>query len=348
MRAIGARVHLPVSHPAFLEAFDAALPDPGPKDLRIRVMAVAVNPVDTKIRVSLGNAMADPPRILGWDAAGIVDAVGPEVVGFALGDEVFHAGDLTRPGCNAEFHLVDHRMAAKKPASWSWAECAALPLASITAWELMFDRMGIDPDSRDAGREMLVINGAGGVGSALIPLARRAGLRVVATASRPETRAWCLALGAHDVIDHRTALQPQVEALGIREFPFIANLSDTSAYWDTTTALIAPFGVLGLIVEPHGPLPIGDPLKAKCVRIAWEFMGARSRFGMADLNRQGWILQKIAQDCDAGMFPKIVTRVFDGLTVDHLRTAHDAMERGTAHGKWVLEMAGASIDPPVS
>lgn len=337
MRAIGARTHLPVSHPAFLEEFETPLPEPGPKDLRVRVMAVAVNPVDTKIRASLADAVADPPRILGWDAAGIVDAVGAEVAGFRPGDKVFHAGDLTRPGCNAAFHLVDFRMAARKPVSWSWVESAALPLVTITAWELMFDRMGIDPGGGDAGKDMLVINGAGGVGSALIPLARRAGLRVVATASRSETRAWCTALGAHDVINHRDPLEPQAAALGIRSFPFIANLADTGTYWESTTALIAPFGALGLIVEPRGPLPVGDLLKAKCARIAWEFMGARSRFGMADLHEQGAILETIAELCDNGQFPKLHTRMFHGLRVDHLRDAHDAMERGTAHGKWVID-----------
>lgn len=336
MNAIGASLYHPVSHPDCLVAFEAPLPVPGPLDLLVRIRAVAVNPVDTKVRASLGSVALDPPRILGWDAAGTVEVVGAEVRGFAVGDEVFHAGDLTRPGCNAQWQAVDSRLVARKPATWSFIEAAALPLVCLTAWELLFERMGIDPSGKDAGKGLLVINGAGGVGSALIPLARRAGLRVVATASRPETRAWCLGLGAEAVINHREPLRPQAEALGHAEFPFIVNLHNTEAYWDATADLVAPLGTLGLIVEPRTPLPLGDPLKAKCVRIAWEFMPARSRFRTPDMQVQGAILANIAALCDAGEFPRIHTRVFDGLTPDHLREAHAALESGTAHGKWVL------------
>lgn len=339
MKAIGARGFLPVSDPDCLVEFECPAPIPGSKDLLIRVMAVAVNPVDTKIRASLGGGPIDPPRILGWDAAGIVEAAGDEVHGFSPGDEVFYAGDLTRAGCHADLHVVDHRLVAHKPGSWSFAESCAVPLVGLTAWELLFERMGIDPAGRDAGKELLVINGAGGVGSALIPLARRAGLRVVATASRPETRDWCLTLGAHEVIDHRKPLRPQVETLGISAFPFIANLYNTEAYWDMTADLIAPLGALGLIVEPREKLHVGDPLKAKCVRIAWEFMAARAKFQTPDMHVQGEILSTLAALCESGAFPKIHTRVFDSMTPETLREAHAAMERGVAHGKWVLQHA---------
>lgn len=336
MKAIGARSFLPVSDPGCLVEFEAATPTLGPMDLRVRVHSVAVNPVDTKIRASLGTTLLETPRILGWDAAGVVEAVGPGVSGFSPGDEVFYAGDLTRPGCNAECQAVDHRIVAHKPKTWTFAESCAVPLVGLTAWELLFERMGVDPDGRDAGKALLILNGAGGVGSALIPLARRAGLRVVATASREETRNWCLALGAHEVIDHRQALRPQAEALGISAFPFIANLYNTELYWEATADLIAPLGALGLIVEPREKLHVGDPLKAKCVRIAWEFMAARAKFQTPDLHVQGEILAKLAAWCDAGVFPKIHTRVFDRLGTDTLREAHAAMETGTAHGKWVL------------
>jgi NADPH2:quinone reductase len=305
-------------------------------DLLVRVRAIAVNPVDTKIRASLGAGPHEPPRILGWDAAGTVEAVGADVRGFAPGDEVFYAGDLTRPGCNAEFQAVDFRLVAHKPKTWSFIEAAAVPLCALTAWELLFERMGVDPTGKDAGKTLLVINGAGGVGSALIPIARGAGLTVVATASRPETIAWCLSLGAHHVINHREPLRPQAEALGIDSFPYITNLFNTEAYWETTADLIAPFGALGLIVEPREKLHIGDPLKAKCVRIVWEFMAARARFKSPDMHLQGGYLADIARRCDEGGFPKIHTRVFDGLTVENLRQAHAAMEQGTAHGKWVI------------
>jgi len=338
MKAIAARQFLPVTDPGCLVEIEADMPVPGPLDLLVRVHAVAVNPVDTKIRASLGTTPLDPPRILGWDAAGTVEATGTEVTGFAKGDEVFYAGDLTRPGCNAEFQAVDSRLVALKPKSWSFEEAAAIPLVGLTAWELLFERMGVDPDGKDRGKSLLVINGAGGVGSALIPLARMAGLTVVATASRTETRSWCDMLGAHHVINHREPLRPQAEALGITAFPYIANLFNTELYWETTADLIAPMGALGLIVEPREKLHLGDPLKAKSVRIAWEFMAARAMFQTPDMHRQGEVLAEIAALCDTGAFPKIHTRVFDSLTPANLCEAHTAMETGTAHGKWVLQV----------
>lgn len=312
--------------------FEAERPVPGPRDLLVRVMAIAVNPVDTKVRKSLGDG-SDTPRILGWDAAGVVEAVGDDVRDFRPGDEVFYAGDITRPGCNAEFQTVDSRIVAHKPTSWSFADAAAVPLVALTAWELLAERMGAQQAS---GAKLLVINGAGGVGSAMIPLARHFGLTVVATASRPETKAWCESHGAHHVIDHHQPLRPQAEALGISSFEFIANLHNTEMYWDQTADLVAPLGALGFIVEPGEKLHIGDPLKAKCVRIAWEFMFARSKFQTPDMHRQGEILRDVARLCDDGSFPKLATRTFDKITAENLREAHAAMESGTAHGKWVL------------
>jgi NADPH:quinone reductase len=338
MFAIGARRHLPVSDPDFLMAFEAEKPEPGPQDLLVRVRAVAVNPVDTKIRAALGEGPADPPRILGWDAAGVVEAVGADVNGFSAGDEVMYAGDVTRPGSNAGFQAVDARIVAKKPAAWSFADAAALPLVSLTAWELLFERMGVDPAGADAGKALLIINGAGGVGSAMIPLAKAAGLRVIATASREETSEWCRSLGADEILNHREPLRPQAGALGITEFPLIANLFSTDAYWQTTADLIAPLGALGLIVEPKEKVHVGDPLKMKCARIAWEFMFARTKFQTPDMHRQGEILAEIARRCDAGEFPKIATRNLGPLSVETLREAHAAMETGRAYGKWTLTL----------
>lgn len=335
MKAIGASKSLPVTDPDFLTEFEAPMPEPGPLDLLVRIKAVAVNPVDTKIRASLGEGPHDPPRILGWDAAGVVESVGSDVRDFKPGDEVFYAGDLTRPGCNAEFQAVDSRLVAKKPESWSFEEAAAVPLVGLTAWELLVERMGVEGSGNKA---LLIINGAGGVGSAMIPIARILGLTVIATASRSETRDWCLSLGAHHVINHREPLRPQCEALGFSSFPYIANLFNTEAYWETTADLIAPLGALGLIVEPKEKLHLGDPLKAKCVRIAWEFMAARAKFQTPDMHVQGEALATLAGLCDDGAFPKIHTRVFDGLTVENLREAHAAMETGTAHGKWVITL----------
>jgi NADPH:quinone reductase len=336
MKAIGASQFLAVSDPRCLIEFEIEKPLPSPKDLVVKIQAVAVNPVDTKIRALLGAGPHDPPRILGWDAAGIVESIGAEVSGFSPGDEVFYAGDLSRAGCNADFQAVDARLVAKKPKSWSFVDAAAVPLAGITAWELLFERMHIDLRGAHQGKTLLVINGAGGVGSAAIPLAKSAGLKVVATASRPETIEWCTSLGADHVINHHEPLRPQIEALGLKHVDYIANFHNTEAYWETMSDLIAPLGSLGLIVEPREKLHIGDPLKAKCACIAWEFMGSRSRFQTPDMHRQGEILAEIANRCDSGNFPKITTRVFDSLTLENLRKAHAALESGKVHGKWVL------------
>ena len=302
----------------------------------VRVLAVGVNPVDTKVRKLLGETRQDPPRVLGFDAAGIVAEVGDEVAGFSVGDEVYYAGDVTRAGSNAEFQAMDARLVAKKPVAWTFEEAAAVPLVALTAWELLFERMGVDLEGADEGKALLVINGAGGVGSALIPLARAAGLRVVATASRPETVAWCKRLGADEVINHREPLRPQAETLGISEFPYIANLYNTEDYWEVTADLLAPLGTLGLIVETVKPVHIGNPFRLKSPRVVWEYMMTRSRFKTADMHRQGEILAEISRRCDAGDFPKITTRVFGKISAANLIEAHAAMENGSAHGKWVL------------
>lgn len=337
MKAIGASQFLPTEDPSSLVSFETAEPVPGPRDLLVKVAAVAVNPVDTKIRKSLGSEVLPTPRILGWDAAGTVVAVGAEVTGFRPEDEVFYAGSVLRPGSNAELECVDERIVAHKPSTLGFAESASWPLVSVTAWELIFERMGIDSHGGDAGKAMLVINGAGGVGSVLIQLAKHAGLEVIATASRPETVEWCKSLGADHVINHREELAPQLSALGFKELPFIVNLHEPSAYWQQMGELLAPLGALGMIVEPLTPVNIGDPYKAKCARIVWEFMFARSKFETQDMERQGEILEEIACRIEAGQLKPIVTKTFEVISPENLREAHAAMESGKAHGKWVLE-----------
>jgi NADPH2:quinone reductase len=314
------------------------MPVPGPRDLLVQIEAVGVNPVDTKVRRALGGGPLAVPRILGWDAAGVVVATGAAVDGFQTGDRVFYAGDLTRPGSNAEFQCVDERLVAHLPATLGFVEAAAWPLVSITAWELLHERMGVDLHGGDAGKALLVINGAGGVGSVLIQLAKQAGLVVVATASREETAAWCREMGADHVIDHRQPLVPQMTELEFSEVPFIANLYLPDPYWAETAELLAPMGTLGLIVEPAGPLPLGDPYKAKCARIVWEFMAARAKFQTSDMARQGEILEEIACRIDAGHLKPVLTRTLRPLSPETLREAHAAMEAGKAHGKWVVEM----------
>ena len=356
MKAIGARQIFPTDHPECLVEFEAEMPVPRAMDLLVKVMAVSVNPVDTKVRKLLGETRQDPPRVLGFDAAGVVEAVGSGVTSFSAGDEVYYSGDVTRPGSNAEFQTVDARLVALKPKSWTFAEAAAVPLVALTAWELLLERMGVipfehDPDNppdfvndgsnavvwtNQFGKPLLIINGAGGVGSAMIAIARLFRLTVVATASRPETRAWCESLGAHHVVNHREPLRPQVEALGITSFPYIANLYDTEAYWEATADLLAPLGTLGLIVETLNPVHIGNPFRLKSPRVVWEYMMTRSRFQTPDMHRQGEILTEVSRRCDAGDFPKITTRVVGKISAENLIEAHAAMESGSAHGKWVL------------
>lgn len=337
MKAIGANKFLPVTDPKCLIEFEAPKPGCGANDILVEVAAVGVNPVDTKIRASLGNKTISPPRILGWDAAGTVVKVGSNVDAFALGDKVFYAGDVTRPGSNAQFQAVDVRIAARMPGNFNFAEAAAMPLVGITAWELLLERMIVTPTAEDLERTILIINGAGGVGSAMIALAKILGLKVVATASRKETIDWCTSIGADHVINHHKALAPQAKAIGIRDFAYIANLYDTDGYWDQMCELIAPLGSIGCVVEPKSKLAIGDPLKAKCVRICWEFMFARSKFQTPDMHRQGMILNDIAGYCEKGMLPKLHTRILRGLSPAKLIEAHAAMENSTAHGKWVID-----------
>lgn len=316
-----------------IHEFDTPDPIPAAGEILVRVRAVSLNPVDTKVRKLIGSEDLLEPRILGFDAAGVVEAVGASVENFSPGDEVFYSGDVTRPGSNAELHTVQASLVAKKPSSFTFAEAAALPLVSLTAWELLFERMGAPAST---GGSLLVINGAGGVGSALIPLAKSAGLTVIATASRPETSAWCKQLGADHVINHRAPLRPQAEALGFKEFPLIANLHDTEAYWQQTAELLAPLGTLGLIVETKNPVDIGNPFRLKSPRIVWEYMPTRSRFQTADMHRQGEILSEIAKRCDAGTFPKLNTTHLGPLSAENLHTAHRQLESATTIGKLTL------------
>ncbi len=317
-----------------IHEFDTPSPTPAADEILVRICAISLNPVDTKVRKLIGPDDLESPRILGFDAAGIVESVGASVANFLPGDEVFYSGDVTRPGSNAEFQVVQAALVAKKPASFTIAEAAALPLVALTAWELLFERMsdGIISPSLP----ILIINGAGGVGSALIPLAKSSGLTVIATASRPETADWCKGLGADHVIDHSKPLRPQTDVLRFPEFPLIANLHDTEAYWAQTADLLAPLGTLGLIVETKNPVDIGNPFRLKSPRIVWEYMPARSRFQTADMHRQGEILAEIAKRCDAGTFPKLNTNHLGQLTAKNLQEAHRQLESATTIGKLTL------------
>lgn len=338
MKAVGLTRYLPIDDPAALEDFE--LPDPAApqgQDVLVSVQAISVNPVDTKLRGPKPGAESSP-RVLGFDAAGIVLAVGPEVTAFTVGDEVYYAGDVTRPGCNAQRQLVDARLIGRKPATLDFAEAAALPLTTLTAWELLFQRMPFQLDGmRNVGRSLLVIGGAGGVGSIAIQLAKHAGFSVIATASREETRSWCRQMGADHVIDHRQPLAPQLQALGITQVEAALNLADTDHYWQALGELLAPQGHVGLVVEPKGELRIGDPYKAKCIGIHWEFMFARARFRTDDMIEQHRILTRAASLIDAGELRTTLSRRLGPINAQNLREAHRLLESGRTVGKVALE-----------
>jgi NADPH2:quinone reductase len=335
MKAVALTRYLPIDDPQALVDVELPAPTASGYDLLVRVEAVSVNPVDTKVRAPKPQVEAQP-RVLGYDAAGTVAAVGAEVSRFQVGDKVYYAGDITRAGSNSELHLVDERIVGRAPRSLDPAQAAALPLTAITAWELLFQRMPFDSENGGRGKSLLIIAGAGGVGSIAIQLAKRAGFRVVATASREQSVAWCRAMGADEVIDHRQPLAPQLQALGLDEVDAAINLADTDRYWDALGELLAPQGHLGLIVEPSGALRIGDPYKAKCIGIHWEMMFARPRFRSADMIEQGRLLDRVAELIDAGELKGTHVQTLGRIDAANLREAHRRLESGATIGKLVL------------
>lgn len=335
MKAVGLHRYLPIDDPEALIDLELERPVPGPRDLLVRVEAVSVNPVDTKVRAPKSGTEATA-RILGYDAAGVVEAVGADVTGFKPGDAVYYAGDITRPGSNAQYQRVDERIVAHKPASLDFAQAAALPLTALTAWELLFDRMGYRVEGGGEGKSLLVIAGAGGVGSIAIQLAKLAGFTVIATASREDTIAWTRTLGADHVVDHRQPLTPQLQALGFDQVDAALNLADTDRYWTELGELLAPLGHVGLIVEPAGELRIGDPYKAKSIGIHWEMMFARPRFQTPDMDEQGRILARVAALVDDGRLRGTLRETLAPINAENLREAHRRLESGRTIGKLAL------------
>jgi zinc-binding alcohol dehydrogenase family protein len=334
MKAIGYYKSLPITDDEALVALDLPMPEPGPRDLRVAVKAVSVNPVDVKLRAR-AEPPAGSPRVLGFDAAGVVEAVGAEVTLFKPGDEVFYAGVMTRPGSNSEFHLVDERITGPKPRSLSFAEAAALPLTALTAWEILFDRLGVAYGRKTGGGALLIINGAGGVGSILTQIARRlSGLTVIATASRPETIAWVEKMGADHVIDHRQPLDQGLKAIGIPEVNYVAGLTATDAHLPVIVEAIAPQGKFALIDDPK-VLDI-VPFKRKSVSVHWELMFTRPMFQTPDMIEQHRILTEVAALVDAGVLRTTLTDNRGTITPANLRRAHAHVESGRAIGKTVL------------
>jgi len=334
MRAYGHTRPAPLDADDAILEIDAPEPEPGPDDLLVEVRAVSVNPVDWKVRAGLGPD--GPFRILGWDAAGVLRAVGPRVEGFAPGDAVYYAGDLARPGSNAERQAVDHRIAARMPATLSFAEAAALPLTAITAWEMLFDRLGI-AEGDGAGERLLVVGAGGGVGSIAIQIARAlTGLEVIATASRPETEAWVRELGAHHVVSHAGPFADAVRAIAPEGVDHVLSANGTDRNLDQIVAALRPQGRLGLIDDPE-TFDIMK-LKTKAISLHWEFMFARPMHRTPDMAEQGRLLARVAALVDAGRVRTTVGAHLGRLSVETLREAHDLLESGRARGKLVLDL----------
>lgn len=337
MKAVAYQAALPIDHPDALQDVDLPAPQPGPRDLLVNVQAIAVNPVDTKVRAA---SSAEPGqwKVLGWDAVGTVRAVGPQVRLFKPGDRVWYAGALNRPGANAEQHVVDERLAAFAPTSLGDADAAALPLTAITAWELLFDRLQVQQGGGAEGDAMLIVGAAGGVGSIMVQLARQlTGLTVVGTASRPETTAWVQDLGAHHVLDHR---QPLVEAWRRSGLPaprYVVSLTHTEQHFAQIAELIAPQGRLGLIDDPApGRIDIGL-LKRKSVSLHWELMFTRSLYETPDMAEQNLLLTKVAHLVDTGRLRSTRGEHFGAINATNLKRAHAFLESGRARGKVVLQ-----------
>jgi NADPH2:quinone reductase len=334
MKAVALTRYLPIDDPQSLVDVKLPTPKPGDNDLLVRVEAISVNPVDTKVRAPKDQVEKEP-KVLGWDAAGVVEAIGKSVTRFRVGDEVYYAGDITRPGCNAQFQIVDERIVGHKPRSLPFEAAAALPLTTITAWESLFDRLGIDFEKGAHGRSLLIIGGAGGVGSIAIQLAKLAGLKVIATASRLESVKWVLELGADHAIDHRNPLARQLSELGYKQVDFVANFASTDQYWEEMAEIIKPQGHIVSIVENSKPVEIGL-LKSKSASFHWTFMFTRSMFQTQDMEKQGALLDKVSALIDAGKIRSTHNETLRPINAANLRAVHAKIESGKAVGKITL------------
>ena len=339
MKAVGYTKSLPINDPESLTDIELPQPIATGHDLLVKVKAIAVNPVDYKIRHIVSPDEGEY-KVLGWDAVGEVVATGEAATQFKPGDAVYYAGDLNRQGSNAEYQLVDERLVGSKPKSLSDAEAAALPLTAITAWELLFEHLSIQqqsPDSTEQSDEViLVIGAAGGVGSILLQLVKAiTGATIIATASRESSQAWVRKLGAHHVVDHTQPLQPQIEALGIGQVTHVASLNSTDAYFESYTELLAPFGKIAMIDDPKSFDVM--KMKPKSLSLHIEFMFARSMFKAADMDEQGRLLNRVSDLVDQGYIQTTVGKNLGTINADNLKAAHEELESGRSIGKIVLQ-----------
>lgn len=336
MKAIGFKTSLAIQEKDSFIEFETPKPIPGPNDLLVKISAVSVNPVDFKIRQSSAkDTILETPKIIGWDAVGIVENVGEKVRLFEIGDAVYYAGDLTKQGSNAEYQIIDERIVGKKPSSLTVEEAAVIPLTGLTAWEILFDRIRINPE-KDKGKTILIIGGAGGVGSIAIQLAKKiAGLTVIATASRPETIEWSKKQGADFVVDHKDLIS-SVRAAGFHNVDFILDFVDTNFYWDSMTELIKPQGHIASITGSSDPVAL-NKLKSKSVSFSWELMYTRSMFQTEDMIEQHHILNKLADLLDEGILKTTLNQTINGLTVENFKKAHELLESGRTIGKIAIK-----------
>lgn len=336
MKAIGLTQYLPIDNPASLVDIVIDKPQATGRDILVKVVAISVNPVDVKVRAPKDRVEA-APKILGWDVAGIIDEVGPDCSLFRPGDEVFYAGSLARQGGNSEYHLVDERIVGRKPTSLNFAEAAALPLTSITAWEAFFDRMLISQDpSVNDGKSILIIGAAGGVGSIAVQLAKQAGLTVIGTASRPETVDWVKSMGADYTINHHESLLPQLEAIGFPSVPYIFCLNALEKHWEGICEAVAPQGIVCAIDDPISPLKL-TLLKRKSATFVWEFMFTRSIYETVDMIEQHRLLNRVADAIDQQKVKTTLSQILGPISAENLRQAHKLLESNKTIGKVVLE-----------
>ncbi|WP_232276687.1 zinc-binding alcohol dehydrogenase family protein [Paenibacillus sp. 481] len=336
MKAVGLHRYLPISDEDSLLDVEVAKPTPNGHDILVQVKAISVNPVDTKVRKPK-DTVEQEPKILGWDVAGIVEQVGPGVTLFKSGDEVYYAGSITRAGGNSEYHLVDERIVGKKPASLDFAQAAALPLTAITAWESLYDRLGISGhQDLNQQKTILMIGAAGGVGSIATQFAHLAGLTVIGTASRPESVEWVKQQGAAHVINHFEPFMPQLRLLGFESVDYILCLSHTDLHWANMVDAIAPQGKICSIVDSPVPLDLSQ-LKNKSATFVWEFMFTRPMYNTLDMIEQHKLLNAVADLVDAGKVKTTVTERLTPINASNLRLAHAKLEIGRTIGKIVLE-----------
>lgn len=336
MKAVGLLRYLPIENPNSLLDVELDKPSPEGRDLLVKVRAVSVNPVDTKVR-SPKERVENAPRVLGWDVAGVVEATGPDATLFRPGDEVFYAGSIARSGGNSEYHLVDERIVGTKPASLNFAQAAALPLTSITAWEGLYDRLGISRAEADnEGKTILIIGAAGGVGSIATQLAKQAGLTVIGTASRPESANWAKELGADYIINHYESFLPQLKAIGYDQVDYVFCLNSTEKHWNGMAEAIAPQGKICSIVETDELLNL-NVLKNKSAAFVWEFMFTRSSFQTPDMIEQHKLLEEVSRLVDLGALRTTSSETLSPINAANLRKAHAMLETGSTIGKIVLE-----------